>query len=72
MISDKTNRTSLFGTGALLDDLIQYVYSGYNCKLLLIGDTAQLPPVNLNLSPALNVDLIELNFNKNVYELELD
>ena len=49
MISDKTNRTSLFGTGSLLDDLIQYVYSGYNCKLLLIGDTAQLPPVNLNL-----------------------
>mgnify|MGYP002508258682 CR=1 FL=1 len=30
---------------SLLDDLIQYVYSGYNCRLILIGDTAQLPPV---------------------------
>ena len=54
MISDITNQAKLFGTGALLDDLIQYVYSGFQCKLLLIGDTAQLPPVKLDLSPALN------------------
>lgn len=39
---------------SLLDDLIQYVYSGYNCRLILIGDTAQLPPVGEERSPAMN------------------
>lgn len=44
---------TLFGTGELMDDLIQYVYSGTGCKLLLVGDTAQLPPVGEEDSPAL-------------------
>ncbi len=44
MISDHSNQGGLFGSGALLDDLLQFVYSGINCKLLLMGDTAQLPP----------------------------
>lgn len=35
----------MFGTGRLLDDLVQFVYSGQGCRLLLMGDTAQLPPV---------------------------
>jgi len=56
----------------LLDDLIQYVYSGHQCKLLLIGDTAQLPPVKLDLSPALNEHLLSLNYNKEVTKMELD
>ena len=56
----------------MLDDLIQYVYSGFQCKLLLIGDTAQLPPVKLDLSPALNESNLELNYNKEVIRLELD
>lgn len=43
----------LFGTGNLLDDLMQYVYNGKNCRLLLIGDHAQLPPVGASSSPAL-------------------
>ena len=72
MISDISNQAKLFGTGALLDDLIQYVYSGFQCKLLLIGDTAQLPPVKLDLSPALNESNLELNYNKEVLRLELD
>ena len=72
MISDITNQAKLFGTGALLDDLIQYVYSGFQCKLLLIGDTAQLPPVKLDLSPALNESNLELNYDKEVIRLELD
>ena len=42
-----------FGSGSVLDDLIQYVYSGRNCRLLLIGDTAQLPPVGEEEAPAL-------------------
>ena len=43
----------MFGTGRLLDDLVQYVYSGQGCRLMLIGDTAQLPPVGEEESPAL-------------------
>ena len=58
MISDVTADSKLFENGSLLDDLISYVYSGDNCKLILIGDTAQLPPVHLLLSPALNQDTL--------------
>ena len=43
-----------FGNRSLLDDLIKYVYDGMDCKLILIGDRAQLPPVHLEISPALN------------------
>ena len=72
MISDHSNQGGLFGSGALLDDLIQFVYSGHNCKLLLMGDTAQLPPVKLNISPALDAHKLELNYNKTAQEIELD
>lgn len=71
MISDVSSNSNLFGSGALLDDLIQFVYSGHGCKLLLIGDTAQLPPVNLELSPALSASKLELNYNKTVHHIEL-
>lgn len=47
-----------FGTGSLLDDLISYVYQGFNCRLLLIGDVAQLPPVMYEESPALSSDIL--------------
>lgn len=50
---------SSFGTGRLLDDLIHYVYSGENCRLLLIGDSAQLPPVMADDSPALQTAILE-------------
>ncbi len=46
--------TALFGTGNLLEDLVRYVRSGAGCKLILIGDSAQLPPVGLDASPALS------------------
>ena len=72
MIPDTTSESKLFENGSLLDDLMQYVYSGHQCKLLLIGDTAQLPPVKLDLSPALNEDLLRLNYNKEVTMMELD
>ncbi len=55
MISNQSNESSIFGTGRLLDDLVQYVYSGNNCKLLFLGDTAQLPPVKQSISPAMDV-----------------
>ncbi len=54
MISNSSNETSLFGSGKLLDDLIEYVYSGIDCKLVIVGDTAQLPPVGFTVSPALD------------------
>ena len=58
MISNISSETSLFGSGKLLDDLIEYVYSGTDCKLILVGDGAQLPPVGSVLSPALDISAI--------------
>lgn len=72
MIPDTPGDSKLFENGSLLDDLIQYVYSGHQCKLILIGDTAQLPPVKLDLSPALDENTIGLNYNKEVFKMELD
>lgn len=72
MISDVNAESKLYDNGSLLDDLMSYVYSGDNCKMILIGDTAQLPPVNLSISPALMADSLELNYNKQVYQIELD
>ena len=54
MIANEWHNGSAFGTGCLLDDLIQFVYSGEGCRLMLVGDTAQLPPVGEALSPALS------------------
>lgn len=72
MIPDTPADSKLFENGSLLDDLMTYVYSGHKCKLLLIGDTAQLPPVNLALSPALDPDTLALHYNKEVQSIELD
>ena len=72
MISDSASDSKLFENGSLLDDLMEYVYSGNNCKLMLIGDAAQLPPVKMDLSPALDERLLSLQFDKNVDGIELD
>ena len=72
MIPDTPGESKLMENGSLLDDLMQYVYSGHHCKLLLIGDTAQLPPVKLDLSPALDQNTLALNYNKEVTKMELD
>jgi exodeoxyribonuclease-5 len=72
MIPDNPLESKLFSNGSLLNDLIYYIYSGSNCKLILIGDTAQLPPVKLNLSPALDENKLAFNFNKDVLSIELD
>ncbi|MFK7050707.1 ATP-dependent RecD-like DNA helicase [Flavobacterium columnare] len=72
MISDVDTDSKMYEKGSLLDDLISYVYSGKNCKMIFIGDTAQLPPVNLDISPALNIETLGLNYDKEVYSIELD
>ena len=51
-----------FGGSSLLDDLLGYVFSGENCRLLLIGDTAQLPPVGSTQSPALDCEYLKSEF----------
>ena len=71
MISLSQSNTS-FGSGRLLDDLVQYVYSnGANCRLLLIGDKAQLPPVGEQESPALRADVLKA-YGLQVYECDLN
>ena len=72
MISDVNQESKLYENGSLLDDLISYIYSGTNCKMILLGDTAQLPPVNLDISPALDIDTLSLHYNKEVKHIELD
>ena len=72
MISDVNQESKLYENGSLLDDLISYVYSGENCKMILIGDTAQLPPVQMDISPALDTNSLGLNYNKNIFSIELD
>ncbi len=72
MIPDRVSDAKLFENGSLLDDLLFYIYSGNNCKLILIGDTAQLPPVKLELSPALDKHTLSSQYNKDVNEIELN
>ena len=72
MIPDGRQNQQLFDSSSLLDDLISYVYSGVNCKLIFIGDTAQLPPVKLSVSPALEKDTLIYDYHKEVIEIELD
>ena len=72
MIPDEKQHQNSFESSSLLDDLISYVYSGKNCKLIFVGDTAQLPPVKLTMSPALDSDILTKHYFKDVKEIELD
>jgi exodeoxyribonuclease-5 len=71
MIPETINDKNSFNNRSLLQDLLDYVYLGKMCQLVLIGDTAQLPPINLDVSPALNFDKLTLDYNKEVSEIEL-
>ncbi len=70
MISDKSQGNQLDGS-SLLDDLISFVKDGVRCKLLLIGDTAQLPPVGSIDSPALDPEKLEREFDLEVSDFML-
>ena len=69
MIGDRSPDT-VFGSGDLLRDLVDYVEAGSQCRLVLVGDTAQLPPVGLDMSPALRPERLE-SFGYRVREIEL-
>ena len=71
MISNQGLGEAAFGSGYLLDDLMQFVYNGQNCRMLLIGDKAQLPPVGEEESPALMADVLR-GYGMTVYECDLN
>jgi len=68
-----TNRNDGVGlfSQSLLDNIVKYVYSGFKCKLLIIGDTAQLPPVKSDISYALDSEFLENEYEKEVISVEL-
>jgi len=68
MISDES---SGHNRDTLLHDLVSYVYNTKNCKLVLVGDTAQLPPVGADYSPALDFDLMKKTFAVDLFTFEL-
>lgn len=71
MIANQGQMESSFGSGCLLDDLVQFVYSGRNCRMILMGDAAQLPPIGEEQSPALSSDFMK-GYGLKVYECRLD
>ena len=70
MIGRGGGMTNDFGTGDLLSDLVQFVYNGQNCRMLLVGDCAQLPPVGEEEAPALHAEVLE-SMGLKVYECDL-
>ncbi len=68
MVSDEPGD---FSGKSLLHDLVSYVYNGKNCKLMLVGDTAQLPPVGSDFSPALDSGLLKDTFALRIFEYEM-
>jgi ATP-dependent exoDNAse (exonuclease V) alpha subunit len=71
MIANQGYGENAFGSGCLLDDLMQFVYSGQNCRMVLVGDKAQLPPVGEDESPALMSDVLRA-YGMKVYECDLN
>lgn len=71
MIANEGLGETAFGTGRLLDDLVQFVYGGTNCRMLVIGDKAQLPPIGEDESPALVSDILA-GYGLDVYEADLN
>lgn len=71
MIGETTSDQGVFGKQNLLDDLISYVFEGEHCSLILIGDSAQLPPVGVDESPALDLNFIKTSYPVMAYMFEL-
>ena len=71
MIGNEIIETEFSKNNSLLNDLVKYVRDGYNCKLLMVGDPAQLPPINLTISPALDLEILKRFFFDKVFTVEL-
>ena len=71
MIGNEITQTEFYKNNSLLNDLVKYVRDGKNCKLLMVGDPAQLPPINLNISPALDSELLKEFYFDKVFIVEL-
>ena len=71
MIANGNSGDTAFGSGRLLDDLVRFVYGGHNCRMMLIGDKAQLPPVGEEESPALQGEVLS-RYGLKVYECDLN
>lgn len=71
MINDSYSNGEGFDSRNILDDLIQYVYSGSNCKILLVGDSAQLPPIGSELSAAIDAEQMRAKFGFDIFTYEL-
>ncbi|MEG1572564.1 MAG: AAA family ATPase [Bacteroidales bacterium] len=69
---DMQTEDALLGYRSLLEDLLVYISKGFQCKLMLIGDTAQLPPVGSDLSPALDIEFLHANFGIDIQSFELN
>jgi exodeoxyribonuclease V len=69
---ESMEQEQLFSAHNLLDDLMDYVFSGKDCRVIFIGDTAQLPPVGTELSPALNARYLKSRYSVDIIEYELD
>jgi exodeoxyribonuclease-5 len=70
MLSNSSYEDSIFGSGKLLNDLIEFVNRGVGCRLMIVGDVAQLPPVGLSISPALDASVLE-TFDLRVTQADL-
>ena len=66
-----SNEAADYSGKSVLEDLLKFVYGGKNCKLMLVGDTAQLPPVGADYSPALDTKLMHEAFARTIYSYEL-
>ncbi len=71
MVPDTNTDAKVFEGRSLLEDLMSYVFSGPGCQLMFVGDLAQLPPVHLTISPALDPDVLRIQFHKTVIQAAL-
>jgi exodeoxyribonuclease-5 len=71
MIGHKGVDNGFFESNSLIEDLAEYVFTGHNCRLIFSGDTAQLPPVGMDESPALNPNFLKQLFGMRVSVFEL-
>ena len=71
MINDSSTNEGGFANRSLLDDLIEYIFSASGNKLVLVGDTAQLPPIGLDLSPALDITYLKSAYNLTAHSYEM-